>query len=239
MSAKEFVIVGGSKGMGSAIVKKLAAEGHRVLVLSRTAGAIAGLENVTHIPFDATKDEVPTLPAVIHGLAYCPSSLNLRPIRSLKPDVFRQDFELHVVGAVRVIQAALPSFSDGSSILLFSTVAVAQGMNAHASIAAAKGAIEGLARTLAAELAPKIRVNCIAPAMTDTSLTERFFTDPEKAKTFGEKYPLARTGTTDDIANIGHFLLTPASSWITGQVIGMDGGLGHLLPARRPPRPAN
>ena len=230
MTAKEFVIVGGSRGMGSALVKKLAAEGHRVLVLSRTAGAIAELENVTHVPFDATKDEIPALPPVIHGLAYCPSSLNLRPIRSLKPDVFRQDFELHVVGAVRVIQAALPALTEGtpSSILLFSTVAVAQGMNAHASIAAAKGAIEGLARTLAAELAPKIRVNCIAPAMTETSLTERFFTDPEKTKTFGEKYPLARTGTTDDIANIGHFLLTPASSWITGQVIGVDGGLSTV-----------
>jgi NAD(P)-dependent dehydrogenase (short-subunit alcohol dehydrogenase family) len=163
-------------------------------------------------------------------LAYCPGSLNLRPFRSLKAEVFRQDFELHVVGAVRVLQAALPALTEGtpSSVLLFSTVAVGQGMNAHASIAAAKGAVEGLIRTLAAEWAPKIRVNSIAPALTETSLTERFFADPEKAKTFGEKYPLARTGTVDDLASAGHFLLTPASSWITGQVIGVDGGLSTV-----------
>jgi 3-oxoacyl-[acyl-carrier protein] reductase len=232
MTGKDFVIVGGSRGIGGGLTKRLADEGHRVLVLSRTPGDVAGLATVTHVPFEATKDEVPVdrLPAAVHGLAYCPGSLNLRSFRMLKPDVFRQDFELHVVGAVRVVQAVLPALTAGtpSSVLLFSTVAVGQGMTAHASIAAAKGAVEGLTRTLALELAPKVRVNALAPAMTDTSLTERFFADPEKAKAFGEKYPLARTGTIDDLAAAGHFLLSPASGWITGQVIGVDGGLSTL-----------
>jgi 3-oxoacyl-[acyl-carrier protein] reductase len=229
---RDYVIVGGSKGIGSGISKALAAQGHRVTVLSRTPGVIEGIPNVTHVPFDATQDEVPLerLPPAIHGLAYCPSSLNLRSFRQLKPEMFRQDFEIHVVGAVRVLQAVLPALTTAapSSVLMFSTVAFGQGMTAHASIAAAKGAVEGLTRTLALELAPKIRVNAIAPAMTETPLTERFFTDPEKAKVFGEKYPLARVGTIDDIAAAAVFLLSPASSWITGQILGVDGGLSTL-----------
>ena len=118
--------------------------------------------------------------------------------------------------------------ADSSSVLLFSTVAVGQGMPMHASIAASKGAIEGLARTLAAELAPEVRVNCIAPALTDTPLTERFFSDPEKAAAIGAKYPMGRTGTVDDIASMGHFLLTNQSGWVTGQVLGIDGGVSSV-----------
>lgn len=230
--SKQFVVVGGSKGMGLGIVKLLVADGHTVTVLSRTADQLDGLEGVKHIELDVTRGEITKdmLPETINGLAYCPGSINLRSFRALKAETYREDFELNVVGAVKVISAGLKALKavESSSILLFSTVAVAQGMPMHASIAASKGAIEGLARTLAAELAPQVRVNCVAPALTDTPLTERFFSDPDKAAAIGAKYPLGRTGTVDDLAAMGHFLLTDRSSWMTGQVLGVDGGMSAV-----------
>ncbi|QEG24126.1 SDR family NAD(P)-dependent oxidoreductase [Mariniblastus fucicola] len=231
MSEKNFIVVGGSKGIGLGITKRLSAAGHQVIVLSRSALA-EQLPGVTHHVFDVTTDDVDKswLPNSIDGVAYCPGSINLRSFRSLKPEIFREDFELNVVGAVKVLQATHSGLkkNGASSVLLFSTVAVAQGMHAHASIAASKGAIEGLTRTLAAEFSPHTRVNCLAPALTDTPLTEKFFADPEKAKALGEKYPLGRTGSVDDLAEAGAFLLSQKSSWITGQVWGIDGGMSSV-----------
>jgi 3-oxoacyl-[acyl-carrier protein] reductase len=231
MAHEHFVIVGGSKGIGLGIVKRLARDGNSVTVLSRTGDNLQGLNGVQHIAFDVTLDApIANLPAEIHGLVYCPGSLNLRSFRSLSPDIFRQDFEINVIGAVKVIQAAMGGLKEAgrSSVVLFSTVAVGQGMFAHASIAASKGAIEGLTRTLAAELSPEVRVNCLAPALTNTALTQKFFADPAKAAGMGEKYPLGRTGTVDDLAAMACFLLGPESSWITGQVIGIDGGMASI-----------
>ena len=232
MSSKNFVVVGGSKGIGLGITKELSSRGHEVIVLSRTGDAVAGLRGVSHRVFDVTTDELDKgqLPESIDGLVYCPGSINLRSFRALKPEVFREDFELNVVGAIRVLQAALPGLkkNGASSVLLFSTVAVAQGMHAHASIATSKGAIEGLTRSLAAELAPYTRVNCLAPALTETPMTEKFFADSEKAKSLGEKYPLGRTGTVEDLSAAGVFLLDGESTWITGQVWGVDGGMSSL-----------
>jgi 3-oxoacyl-[acyl-carrier protein] reductase len=237
MTGKTYLIVGGSKGIGLGLVRRLAAGVNRVVVLSRSAGELVGHPDVTHVGFDAINDEVPTeqLPDSIHGLAYCPGSLNLRGFKGLKPETFREDFEVNVVGAIRVLQACLTALKSGaqessstSSVLLFSTVACGQGMFAHASIAASKGAVEGLTRTLAAELSPQIRVNCLAPALTHTSMTEKFFSDPEKIAAMGEKYPLGRPGTVEDLASTGCFLLGPESSWITGQVIGVDGGMSTI-----------
>lgn len=228
----QYVVVGGSSGIGFGIVERLVADGHRVTVLSRTCESIEAMDNVTHVAVDVTKDEITAgmLPESIDGLAYCPGSINLRPFRSIKPETYRDDFELNVIGAVKTINAALKGLKavSSSSVLLFSTVAVRQGMPMHASIAASKGAVEGLMRTLAAELSPNIRVNCIAPALTDTPLTERFFSDAAKAEALGGRYPLARTGTVDDMAAIGQFLLSGSSSWITGQVIGVDGGMSSV-----------
>jgi len=229
---KNFIIVGGSKGIGLGITTELSGRGHQVLVLSRTAENLAGLAGVTHRPFDVTTDEVSKsdFPESIDGIAYCPGSINLRSFRSLKPETYREDFELNVVGAVKVLQAALPGLkrNGASSVLLFSTVAVAVGLHAHASIAASKGAIEGLTRTLAAEMAPHTRVNCLAPALTDTPLTEKFFSNPEKAKSMAEMYPLNRTGRVDDLAPASLFLLDGESGWITGQVLGIDGGMSRV-----------
>jgi 3-oxoacyl-[acyl-carrier protein] reductase len=232
MQAGHYVVVGGSKGIGLGIVERLLADGHHVTVLSRTAESLAGKPNVVHHVFDAAKDTISPglLPEAISGLAYCPGTLNLKPFARLKPEEFRDDFELHVLGAVRVLQAALPAMKAAkpASVVLFSTVAVAQGLQFHCSIAAAKGAIEGLARSLAADLGPDVRVNCIAPALTQTSLTARFFTDAERTKSLSERYVLGRCGTVDDIASAAHFLLSPSSAWITGQVLGVDGGLSSV-----------
>lgn len=225
-------VVGGSGGIGRGIVDRLVRAGHVVTVLSRSVGTLEGLAGVRHLPFDAVSDPVPSeaFGEALDGLVYCPGSIPLKPFRSLKPEQYREDFELNVVGAVRVLQAALPALKNGvsPSVVLFSTVAVAQGMFAHASIAAAKGAVEGLVRSLAAELAPAIRVNAIAPALTETPLTARFFADEGKRQVLAEKYPLGRTGTVDDIAAAAMFLLGPESSWITGQILGVDGGMSSV-----------
>lgn len=232
VSDKNFVIVGGSHGIGFGLVQRLLADGASVTVLSRTADQLTGLAGVNHVAVDVTTDEIDgaMFPESIDGLAYCPGSINLRSFRGLKPEMFREDFELNVVGAIKCLQAALPGLkkAESSSVLMFSTVAVGQGMTMHASVAAAKGAIEGLTRSLAAELAPRVRVNCIAPALTNTPLAEKFFANEEKAASMGQMYPLKRTGTVDDIAALGSFLLSNQAAWITGQIMGVDGGLSAV-----------
>ncbi len=237
MQQRNYLIVGGSKGIGLGLVRRLVESGHAVTTLCRSEGELANVPGSSFVTFDALQDEVPlgAIPSTLHGFAFCPGSLNLRSFKSLKPETFRADFELNVVSAIRVLQGILPALKAGSqesqvpsSILFFSTVAVSQGLFAHASIAASKGAIEGLARTLASELAPDMRVNAIAPALTETSLTEKFFGSPEKIAALSEKYPLGRTGRVDDVASLGAYLLGVESSWITGQVIGVDGGMAAV-----------
>ena len=230
------VVVGGSKGIGLEIVRQSCLLGNTLTVLSRTSDQLDEQDlspgTVTHHACDVTSDEIMAdmLPPEIHGLVYCPGSINLRSFSSLKLDVFRDDFELNVVGAIKTIQAASKGLkaAGSSSVVLFSTVAVQRGMFAHASIAVSKGAIEGLARTLAAEFAPVTRVNCLAPALTDTPLTERFFATPEKAEALAKNYPLGRTGKPQDLASMANFLLSDEAGWITGQVIGVDGGMSSV-----------
>jgi NAD(P)-dependent dehydrogenase (short-subunit alcohol dehydrogenase family) len=232
VSEKHFVIVGGSSGIGLAIVRRLAADGHRITVISRSSESLQSVSGVHHVACDLRQDEVQPewFGESVDGLAYCPGTVNLKSFRSLSPETFREDFELNVVGAVQVIQAALkPLKASGcGSVLLFSTVAVPQGMSFHASVAASKGAVEGLTRTLASELAPSIRVNCLAPSLTRTGLTERFVADDKKLDAANKRHPLGRIGQPEDFTAISHVLLTDEGSWITGQVIGVDGGLSTL-----------
>lgn len=232
MSNENFVVVGGSHGIGLGLTQRLIESGASVTVVSRTDDQLVGLPGVTHLALDVLSENLSAeqLPSTINGFAYCPGSINLGPIRGVKPEALVEDFRLNVVGAVTTLQAALPGMKQAghSAVVLFSTVAVAQGMKMHSSVAASKGAVEGLSRTLASELAPNIRVNCIAPALTDTPLAARLLSTEQKRAAMAEMYPLKRVGNVDDIAALAQFLLSDASSWITGQVIGADGGMSRL-----------
>ena len=226
---KNILIIGGSSGIGLEIVKKLNKE-HNVFVASRTNESIESL-NHKFIKIDVTKDSLDPslLPDSLDGLVYCPGSINLRPFRGLKPETFVEDFNLNVMGAIKTISAVLKNLNnaDHSSIVLFSTVAVQTGMPFHSSIAVSKGAIEGLTRSLAAELAPKVSINAIAPSLVNTPLAEKFLNSESKMERAMDRHPLKKVGSPEELANIAVYLLLN-SSWITGQIIGVDGGIGTL-----------
>lgn len=228
---KNILLIGGSYGIGLAIAKELQYE-NKVFIASRTNENLTDL-HITHIPFDALNDTLDTsqLPEVIDGLVYCPGSINLRPFRGLKPESFEADMQINFISLVKVIQTVLPNLtaSNQSSIVLFSSVAASMGMPFHTSVAAAKGAIEGFAKALAAEYAPKIRVNVIAPSLTDTPLADKFLNNDLKKEKSAERHPLKRVGTSDDMAQMASFLLSEKSSWISGQIFHVDGGMSTLL----------
>ena len=227
---KTFLLIGGSYGIGNKIIDLLPKESE-IIVASRTK---EGLNNkkVKHITFNATEDllSLEELPPKIDGFVYCPGSINLRPFKGLKSEAFLNDFELNVLGAVKCLQIIQPllAASEQASVVLFSTVAVQTGIPFHASVAASKGALEGLGRSLAAEWAPKIRVNLIASSITDTPLANRFLNNEIKKEKSSLRHPLKRIGSVNDVAELAVFLLTEKSSWMTGQVIGLDGGISTL-----------
>ncbi len=226
-----YLIVGGSSGIGRALVDQLLQAGHTLHVWARERRDLPS--SVTFTSLDVTDDSADfksAVPDQLDGLVYCPGSIDLRSFRSLKPDAFREAFELNVVGAVRCLQAAERTLkqSERAAVVLFSTVAVQRGMPFHAAIAAAKGAIEGLTRSLAAEYAPGVRVNCIAPSLTDTPLAEKLLASDDKREASAKRHPLNRVGTAGEIASMAAYLLGEQAAFITGQVIGMDGGLGAI-----------
>lgn len=229
---KNIVVVGAGRGIGLATVKAL--QNENLFTISHQLTNELEALNTTFFALDAAKDDLTVLadlPEVIHGLVYCPGSINLRPFNRLTTQDFLTDFQQNVLGAIAVIQYLLPRLkkADGASIVLFSTVAVKIGMPFHASIAAAKGAIEGLAKSLAAELATsKIRVNVIAPSLTDTPLASALLSTDEKRDAAAKRHPLNSIGSADEIGQLVAFLIQDNSRWITGQVIGVDGGIGSL-----------
>lgn len=233
MSQKNYLIVGGSSGIGLSLVQQLSRDSHHIFVLSRTGESLKEIDSVTHISADVLDDEIPVdaLPDQLDGVVYCPGTITLKPFRSVRPDQFRKDFEINVVGAVRVLQSVEKLLKKGNnpSVVLFSTVAVKQGLPFHSSIAAAKGAVEGLVKSLAAEWAPRIRVNGIAPSLTDTPLASRLLSSDEKKEAGKKRHPLNRYGQPEDIAQMAGFLLSEKSSWITGQIFGVDGGMSSLI----------
>lgn len=228
---KNILLVGGSYGIGLAIAKELQDE-NKIFIASRTYENILH-RNATYIPFDALTDtlDTSTLPEVIDGLVYCPGSINLRPFKGLKIETFESDLQINFISLVKVIQSVLPNLtaSNQSSIVLFSSVAASMGMPFHTSVAAAKGAIEGFAKALAAEYAPKIRVNVVAPSLTDTPLADKFLNNEVKREKSAERHPLKRYGTAEDMAQMTDFLLSDKSSWISGQIFHVDGGMSTLL----------
>lgn len=233
MTKRHIVVVGGSQGIGRSITDKLLSEGHHVTVFSRQIHDLVESDRLHFFPLDVVKDDFNTLewPQTLDGLVYCPGSIVLKPFKSLSESQFSEDFNINVLGAVKSIKACLSGLkkSDNNpSIVLFSTVAVQQGMPFHASIATAKGAVEGLVRSLAAELAPTIRVNAIAPSLTQTTLAEKLLSNPEKVEAAGNRHPLKTIGQPEDMAHAATFLLTEASKWMTGQILHVDGGLSAV-----------
>ena len=226
---KNILIIGGSSGIGHALAIQLNDGINQLYLASRTESEISGA-NVHYQKIDVLEDFQLELPEQLDALVYCPGSINLKPFHRLKEEDFLADFKVNHIGAVKVIQQALKALkkSENASIVLFSTVAVQTGLSFHASVASAKGAIEGLGKALAAELAPTIRVNVIAPSLTDTPLAERLLSNEDKKKANAERHPLKSIGTADDMANTARFLIGNDSRWMTGQVIAVDGGMGSL-----------
>jgi len=223
------LVIGGNSGIGHATARLLKSQGDSVIAAARTPGVLPAM-GIPVQPFDALTPGPLDLPAVLDGLVYFPGTISLKPFHRLTPEDFLHDFQVNCLGAAAAIQTALPALKAApcASIVLFSTVAVAQGLAFHASIAAAKGAVEGLARSLAAELAPKIRVNVIAPSLTDTPLAGALLNSEGKREAAAKRHPLQQLGNPDDAAALTAFLLSAAARFITGQVLRPDGGLSSV-----------
>lgn len=226
---KTFVIIGSTSGIGLSITQKLI-QNNRVFGVSRREHSEVNHTNYTHFSFDLIEESWDTIPfpEQIDGLVYCPGSIQLKPLKMLTDKVIREDMEINFFGAINCIKALSDRLQQNSSMLLFSTVAVQQGMPFHASISSAKGAIEGLTRSLAAEFAPKVRVNAIAPSIVDTPLAKRLLNNDRKRELISDKHPLKRVGEVEDISELACFLLSASASWITGQIIGVDGGKSSI-----------
>ncbi len=226
-----YLIIGASSGIGKILAEQLAESSHQVYATyykNETAS-----KNLIEYHYLNVLDETLNfdyLPDTLDGIAYCPGSINLKPFNRITPSEFANDFNLQAIGAIKIIQAVLPKLkkAEHSSIVLFSTVAVQNGLPYHSQVSASKGAIEGLTKALAAEFAPIIRVNCIAPSLTDTPLAASLLNSEQKKDANAQRHPLKRIGTTDDIANMTSFLLSAKASWITGQVMHVDGGISTL-----------
>jgi NAD(P)-dependent dehydrogenase (short-subunit alcohol dehydrogenase family) len=227
--SRTILLIGGNSGIGLATARLLVAVGDRVIAAARSAGPLAEL-GIPVQPFDALAPAPLELPPMLDGLVYFPGSITLKPFHRLTAADFLTDYGINCLGAVSAIQSALPALkaAPAASIVLFSTVAVAQGMPFHASIAAAKGAVEGLARSLAAELAPKIRVNVIAPSLTDTPLASPLLNTDAKREAAAKRHPLQRVGDVEQTAKLLSYLLSDDSTFLTGQVLRPDGGLSSV-----------
>ncbi|GAA5031088.1 oxidoreductase [Marivirga lumbricoides] len=225
---KNILIIGASSGIGLSLAKDLQTKEANLYLASRKKPELSGDFNYIELDVTDFDGELDSLPEEIHGLVYCPGTINLKPFQRLKEEDFLSDFKINALGAVKVVQKVLKNLkaAKGSSIVLFSTVAVNTGLSFHASIASAKGALQAIGLSMAAELAPsKIRVNVVAPSLTATPLANNLLSSEEKKDASNKRHPIGRYGKPEDISNAAAFLLNPENSWITGQVLGVDGGM--------------
>ncbi|UPY34946.1 SDR family oxidoreductase [Sediminicoccus sp. KRV36] len=241
--ADRILILGATGGVGAALAHRVAARGAQPVLFARDAGRLAELAAALPGPVETAVVDVTDLAALkaailalggpLSGLAFCVGSILLKPIsRTTEADLL-DAFRLNALSAAMAVQAAAPALAAGpggnpGSVVLFSSVAARTGFTNHLAIAAAKAAIEGMTVAMAAELAPSIRVNCIAPSLTRTRIAEPLTKNPAMAEAIAKLHPLPRLGEPEDIAAMADMLLSPASGWITGQVIAVDGGRGSL-----------
>ena len=221
---RTIIVIGGSKGIGNAIVKTMIPT-HKIVNISRSKPEFSH-DHLIHITCDVTKDDLPAIESA-DALVYCPGSINLKPINRLKIEDFREDFEINVIGAIKAIQKYLPLLKNGHhpSIVLFSTVATKLGMPFHASVASAKAAVEGLTKSLGAELAPTVRVNAIAPTVTDTALASKLLRNERMVDTMKERHPLKKFLNPEEVAEFASYLLSDKALAMSGQVFEMDCGI--------------
>lgn len=221
---KNILVIGGSRGIGAAIVASQL-EHNNVINISRNAPEISS-NNLTHYSCDVLQDELPDIES-IDALVYCPGSINLKPIARLKIEDFKHDYDINVIGAVKAIQKYTPALKKGTNpnILLFSTVATHLGMPFHASIAAAKSAVEGLVKTLAAEFAPTIRVNAIAPTITNTDLASKLLRNDKMIENITERHPLKKYLEPTEVADMADFLISDKARSTSGQIFTIDCGI--------------
>lgn len=226
---RNYLIVGAGSGIGLQVAQTLNKE-HHIIALGRSEGALAGLPNTTFHTCDISEEQ-PQFPAITHpidGIVYCPGTINLKPFRALKNEDYLNEWNINVMGAVKTIRHYLPQLQQGVKpcIVLFSSVAAQSGMPFHASIASAKGAVEALTRSLAAEFAPAIRVNAVAPSITLTPLADKLLNTEVKLTAATDRHPLKKIGSTIDVANAVVYLLN--AEWVTGQILHVDGGLSAV-----------
>lgn len=225
---KTYLFAGASSAIAKESAALLQAKGHKVIGISTKEKDFNYNEFYQIENYDF--GHFPVLENPIDGIAYFPGTINLKPFHRLKPEEFQTDFSINTMGAVAFAQNYLANLkkADNASIVFFSTVAVGIGMPFHSSIAMAKGAIEGLTKSLAAEYAPTIRVNCIAPSLVNTPLAEKFVSSPEKIESMQKRNPMQKVGDAIDVANAVVFLLGSEASWVSGQIMAVDGGMSTL-----------
>ncbi len=229
--SRSILMAGGTSGIGSATVNRLLENGDTVFCACRNPDELPTEPGVRGIPFDATRpSSIAGLPDRLDGFIYFPGTINLKPFRRLTDEDFLEDYQINVLGAVNLLRQALPLLlrADQASAIFFSSVAAQSGLPFHSSIAAAKAAVEGMARSLAAELAPRVRVNAIAPSLTRTPLADPLINTESKLENSNRRHPLNRIGDPAEIAHLVHFLLSEGSAFMTGQVLRPDGGLSTL-----------
>lgn len=232
MESKNILIIGAGSGIGEALLKRLNEKNAgNLYASSRSIEKIIGASNVHAFELDVTDEDVvfPEIKGPIHALVYCPGSILLKPFRQLKLQEVQKDMEVNVFGFIRMLQHYEQALKEGNaSVVAFSTVAVGSGMPFHTSVAAAKGALEGVVKSLAAEWAPEVRLNVIAPSLTDTPLAARLLRNEQQRQASEQRHPLKKIGTANDLAAMAEFLISGDATWITGQVFHVDGGMSSL-----------
>ena len=228
---KNVLVIGGSSGIGAAIVDELLEQDYRVTATFRSHEISLDHPNLFKQRFDVLEDD-PGLIQMneVDAIVYAPGSIDLKPFNRFEVSDLQSDLQLNALAAFNVIKSLYSKLRKGKdpSVVLFSTVAVQTGFPYHVQVGISKGAVEGMVRALAAEFAPRIRVNAIAPSLTDTPLAGNMLSTEEKKKANGDRHPLGRVGEPKDIAAVAEFLVSDRSSWVTGQIMHVDGGMSSI-----------